>query len=315
MTFSLLMNYLKTLLLTSGVTVSVVTYAQRNSVYQQYIDTYKSAAIEQMHRYKIPASITLSQALLESGAGKSRLATEANNHFGIKVGSGWTGPYILANDDAPNEKFRKYSSVAQSYEDHSILLTQSKRYSSLFTLDPMDYKGWARGLKACGYATLATYAERLISVIETYDLHQYDEDKWGLTPKRNYTIDLTKVQTTKPASTKHRVVMVNGIQCVVAREGDTWSSIAKERKISLKKLLKYNEADAKVTLATGSNVFLAKKAKKAEAKYKGTWYKIKAGDSMYSISQQYGIQLKSLYKMNFKDGTYIPLEGDLLKLR
>lgn len=314
--FSLLMNYLRTLLLTSGITISVVTYAQKNSVYQQYIDTYKSAAIDQMRRYKIPASITLSQALLESGAGKSRLATQANNHFGIKVGGGWNGPYILANDDAPNEKFRKYDSVEQSYEDHSILLTQSKRYSSLFTLDPMDYKGWARGLKACGYATLATYAERLISVIETYDLHQYDEDKWGLTPKRNYTIDLTKVQTpAKPVVTKHRVVMVNGIQTIVAKDGDTWASIAKERNISLKKLMKFNEADSSVRLTAGTNVFLAKKAKKAEAKYKDTWYKIKAGDSMYSISQQYGVQLKYLYKMNFKDATYIPLEGDLLKVR
>jgi len=127
-------------------------------------------AIDQMQRYRIPASITLAQGLLESNAGRSTLAVVANNHFGIKTGGQWSGPYILRNDDAPNEQFRKYNSAADSYEDHSRFLSTRGRYSSLFFLQPTDYSGWASGLKAAGYATNPRYAEMLISVIERYDL-------------------------------------------------------------------------------------------------------------------------------------------------
>ena len=123
-------------------------FAQRtNQVYWAYIDQYKGIAIEQMQKYRIPASITLAQGLLESAAGRSSLVTKANNHFGIKVSGNWTGPYVLKNDDAPNEKFRKYRSARESYEDHSRFL-QGKRYQSLFRLKITDYRGWARGLKA-----------------------------------------------------------------------------------------------------------------------------------------------------------------------
>ena len=133
-------------------------------------------AIDQMLRYKIPASITLAQGLLESGAGTSTLARKANNHFGIKCGRAWKGPYVLQDDDERNEKFRKYRSVEESYEDHSRFLQQA-RYSSLFDLSPKDYKGWARGLKRCGYATNPRYASLLIDLIERYDLDQYDKYK------------------------------------------------------------------------------------------------------------------------------------------
>ena len=129
-----------------------------------------------MIRYKIPASITLAQGLLESGAGTSILARKANNHFGIKCGRAWKGPYILQDDDARNEKFRKYRSVEESYEDHSRFLQQA-RYSSLFDLSMKDYKGWARGLKRCGYATNPCYASLLIDLIERYDLDQFDKHK------------------------------------------------------------------------------------------------------------------------------------------
>ena len=142
--------------------------------YTAYIERYKSLAVQQMYKYGIPASITLSQGLLESGAGKSLLAAKANNHFGIKAGPSWTGPVMLKDDDAVGEKFRVYPNVLASYEDHSLFLSRGRRYASLFTLERDDYKGWAHGLKSAGYATNPRYAHLLIGLIERYGLHRYD---------------------------------------------------------------------------------------------------------------------------------------------
>lgn len=295
-------------MMTCAIGLSSIVFAQRNAAYQQYIDKYKDAAIEQMRQYRIPASITLAQALLESGAGTSFLAKHANNHFGIKVGMGWNGPYVTRDDDRRNERFRKYKNVGESYADHSQFLLQT-RYKKLFDLDPMDYKAWARGLKACGYATSPTYANRLITIIETYELDDYDEDRVGLRKRKKRT----EPEVAMPA--RHSVSMVNGIRCVTMRSGDTWDALAKELKISKKKLMKFNEVDEEYIPAVGTNIFLSKKAKKADAQYKDTWHKVKEGESMYTISQFYGIRLDALYKMNFKDDTYIPVMGDLLKVR
>ena len=304
------MRYLRFFLMALGFALSSITFAQRNTAYQQYVDKYKDAAIEQMHRYKIPASITLAQALLESGAGTSYLAKNANNHFGIKVGTGWSGPYVTRDDDHKNEHFRKYKNVEESYEDHSQFLLKD-RYKRLFDLNPLDYKAWARGLKACGYATSPTYAERLITIIETYELDDYDEDRIGLRKYKRKT--QPEVQYTAP--TKHPVRTVNGIQCITMREGDTWDAIAKETKIAKKKLLKFNEVDEDFLPPAGTNIFLNKKAKKADTQYKDYWHKVRAGESMYTICQFYGIRIDALYKMNFKDDSYIPVTGDLLKVR
>ena len=302
------MKSIRFIFLICSFAVSCLSYAQRNAVYQQYIDLYSDMAIDQMRRYKIPASITMAQAILESGAGRSYLATKANNHFGIKVSSGWNGGYVTRDDDRKNERFRKYKNVEESYEDHSKFLLKD-RYKRLFDLDPLDYKGWARGLKACGYATLPTYANRLIDIIETYELHELDEDRHGLKRKKK------KKEIEYVAPQKHIVMLVNGKQCVVARQGDTWESIAKELKVSKRKLLKYNEMMEDYALPAGMNVFLEKKAKKADAKYKDYWHKVKQGESMYGIAQYYGIRLENLYKMNFKDDSYLPIAGDLLKVR
>lgn len=303
------MNKIKCVLLACGLLLSCLSNAQKNAVYQQYIDQYSDMAVEQMRRYKIPASITMAQAILESGAGRSYLATKANNHFGIKVSSGWNGGYVKRDDDRKDEKFRKYKNVEDSYEDHSKFLLKD-RYKRLFDLDPLDYKGWARGLKACGYATLPTYANRLIDIIETYELHELDEDRHGLKRKKKKKTEVEYV-----APQKHAVMLVNGKQCVVARQGDTWESIAKELKVSKRKLLKYNETTDDYALPAGMNVFLEKKAKKADTKYKDYWHKVKSGESMYGIAQYYGIRLENLYKMNFKDDSYLPIAGDLLKVR
>ena len=140
-----------------------------------YIKKFAPAAVKNMRFYRIPASITLAQGVLESGYGEGTLAKKANNHFGIKCHKGWKGKSIRHDDDAKNECFRSYKNPLRSYRDHSLFLVGRDRYSSLFKLKRKDYKGWARGLKAAGYATDPKYAEKLISLIERFNLTRFDE--------------------------------------------------------------------------------------------------------------------------------------------
>lgn len=142
-----------------SMSLSVFSQIKWNQAYQQYVDQYKDIAIEQMQRYRIPASITLAQGLLESGAGRSELTRTSNNHFGIKCNNGWEGRRTYHDDDQRNDCFRVYDSAYDSYEDHSKFLAANQRYRSLFQLKTTDYKGWARGLKAAGYATNPVYAQ------------------------------------------------------------------------------------------------------------------------------------------------------------
>ena len=155
---------------------ALAQHVRWNADYQAYIDRYKDIAIEEMAVYHIPASITLAQGLLESGAGKSYLSTHGNNHFGIKS-HGWTGRTLRHDDDRKQESFRAYDSARESFQDHSKFLAGRERYQRLFSLSITDYKGWARGLKECGHATNPSYAQRLISIIETYKLYEYDRVK------------------------------------------------------------------------------------------------------------------------------------------
>ena len=275
-----------------------------NQRYQDYFDKYKDVAVEQMLKYHIPASITLAQGVLESGAGKSELATRANNHFGIKC-NGWTGRKSYHDDDEMNECFRAYDNVYESYRDHSVFLTTSKRYSSLFELKLTDYKGWARGLKACGYATSPTYANKLIEIIQLYKLYQYDTAK-----------DYDKFQMQQVKSGDNRQIYAfNKNYYLKARRGDTFRSIAQEVGISYRKLAKYNERDKNDVLEEGEIVWLKKKQNKAPKNYKGRLHYVKNGESMYSISQLYGIKLKKLYKLNDLPPTYQIRVGDALRLR
>ena len=213
-----------------------------NSQYQQYFDQYKDLAIQQMQRYRIPASITLAQGALESGAGRSELATKGNNHFGIKC-HGWTGKAVYHDDDAANECFRAYKNAYESYEDHSKFLTTSPRYRSLFLLKQTDYKGWAYGLKACGYATNPRYAVLLIEIIQLYKLHEYDEGK--------------SVSSGQTAS--YQIYEFNQNYYVLAKAGDTFRKIGEEMGVSYKKLAKYNEIDRDTRLEVGDFVWLQKK--------------------------------------------------------
>lgn len=289
--------------------VAACAQVRWNQTYQQYIDQYKDIAIEQMHRWKIPASITLAQGLFESGAGQSELARKGNNHFGIKC-HGWTGRKVYHDDDARNECFRAYPTAYESFEDHSRFLSTGQRYRSLFSLKQTDYKGWARGLKAAGYATNPQYADKLIEIIQLYKLYNYDTAK----SYDKFMTERAKDQRQGGAAL-HPITMYNKNYYLVARRGDTFKSIGAEVGISYRKLANYNEIDKNHQFTEGEIVWLKKKQTKAPREYKGYRYRVRSGESMYSIAQKYGIRLKNLYKMN-NMSPYDDLKvGDVLRLR
>ncbi|MDE6688775.1 MAG: glucosaminidase domain-containing protein [Prevotella sp.] len=292
-----------------GVTVSGWAQSRWNARYQQYIDQYKDCAIEQMLKWKVPASITLAQGLLESAAGQSRLATQGNNHFGIKC-HGWSGKTIYHDDDKSGECFRSYKSPFESYEDHSRFLVNGQRYQGLFKLNLTDYKGWARGLKAAGYATNPQYADRLIDIIQLYKLYEYDHaktyDKFIMEHARDTQVGNLPL---------HPIKMYNDNYYLNARRGDTFRSIGKEIGISYRKIARYNERGKNDTLEEGEVIWLKKKQKKAPREYKKYLHYVRPGESMYSIAQKYGIRLKSLYKLNHMSPDYTLRVGDALRLR
>lgn len=292
--------------------------------------------MEQQQKYKIPASITLAQGLLESGAGRSRLATEANNHFGIKTPGGWTGPYILVDDDRPKERFRKYRSVRDSYEDHSLFLLKP-RYKRLFTYRITDYKAWAYGLKACGYATSPVYAKSLIRIIETYSLHQFDTRKPGRYIQNDATdmynargekgilsrsylkrLSRNKIKEKKipPFFRTHAVYHCNNNYFIVVQENDDLATISQATGIEIEDILDYNDLTLDYTLTIGDILFLRKKGNKAAKEYAHKPHIVQPGQSMYDISQMYGVRLKKLYKLNGLSPREYEIEvGDTIWLR
>ena len=272
----------------------------RSKQYEEYIKKYRDLAVEEMKRYHIPASITLAQGLLESGAGQSELARKSNNHFGIKCGGDWRGKTVRHDDDARGECFRAYKHPKESYEDHSKFLVNRPRYASLFKLQITDYKGWARGLKKAGYATNPRYAEQLIGIIELYDLHRYDS-KDGL-------------KWMKENPNPHQPYIANDLLYIVVRPGDSWKSISKEFDISQKKLRKYNDLYKGYALQVGDILYLEKKNKRADKEH--IVHVLRAGESMHGISQKYGIRLKNLYKLNkMNPDDPAPKTGTILRLR
>jgi len=280
-----------------------VSAQKKLKVFVDYVDVYNVLAIKQMAKYKIPASITLAQGLLGSGGGLSELARSSNNHFGIKCHADWTGDRIYRRDDTPNDCFRVYPTVEDSYEDHSLFLTKYPRYAKLFTYDIKDYESWARCLQECGYATDKGYANKLITYIEDYDLYKYDNKS------------LPGVKSSSGNQRRIRPSYITyGLLYVEAETNDSFDKIAYDMGFKVKNLLKYNDVPgADFPLRKGDIVYLEKKKKKADASY--STYVVKVGDSMHHISQHYGIRLKNLYKINKKKSDYIPTEGDVLKLR
>ena len=278
---------------------------------EKYVMQYSVIAVEQMERHGIPASITLAQGLLESGAGKSKLATEANNHFGIKADSRWSGSTYSHLDNGNWHKFRVYKSAEKSYEDHSLFLVGNSRYSALFKLDRTDYKGWARGLKNAYYAEDREYDKKLIGIIERYGLHKYDNYTVADARKNRQKADNKEKRVT---DTPKEILMANGLPYVIANAGDTYETLSAQTGISKRRIRKYNELYKEYSFKEGDIVYLKSKNNKAVKGY--DFHTTKNGESLYSISQMYGIKLKAIYKMNPQYISYTTLKvGDVVRLR
>jgi LysM repeat protein len=278
---------------------------------EDYILAYKDMAIREMIRSGVPASITLAQGMLESDNGNSRLATKANNHFGIKCHSDWKGRRIYHDDDEKGECFRKYKSVEDSYIDHSDFLMYTSRYSSLFELESTDYKGWARGLKKAGYATSRQYAELLIRIIEENELHQYDIPENGSTKKlRN---DRNVKGSHDLISSGREIYERNRIDYIVVREGDSFESLRKELQLLPNELYKYNDLKKDAIPEPGEVLYLQPKRNKAE-RGKDV-HIIKEGETMEDISQMYGVKMDVLYEKNNLRSGEQPKAGTEILLR
>lgn len=305
-----------------------------------YIERYKDIAMEEMQKDKIPASITLAQGILESGNGQSKLAKQGNNHFGIKCHSDWKGKRMHQDDDAPNECFRVYDNAEDSYRDHSKFLKNGTRYKSLFDLSITDYKGWAKGLKKAGYATLPTYATVLINLIETYDLQQYDQmvvsgkfkkkspkavekPAKPVKPAKNKKIkgnaksyavpDLENRKAIEVTASHHYIKENFGVEFIVTKENDNLSSLAKELKMYEYQLIKYNNLGSKRTFSEGEILYIQPKRRRAPSGY--NVHVVKYGETLDDISNLYAVRLDRLYKMNGFDKTYLISVGEEIKLR
>ncbi|MEI6050487.1 MAG: glucosaminidase domain-containing protein [Bacteroidota bacterium] len=297
---------------------------------EDYINTYKDLAVSEMKRTGIPASITLAQGMIESDYGRSPLAREANNYFGIKCHDDWTGAVIRHNDDRRNECFRKYNKPEESFYDHSDFLKSGSRYSFLFDIDHTDYKGWARGLKKAGYATNSDYANMLIKNIEENNLWQFDREyKPATMPAQVKIIGTDTVAAGesyvagKPVAVLNdnnavsarvpRVMEINRIQYIIIKDGDTREKLEREFGLLRWELSKYNDLKDDFTLSPGQILYLQPKREKAEPGKE--YHNTLDSDTMYLISQRYGIKLKSLYEMNRMDEGAEPEAGKIICLR
>lgn len=307
-----------------------------DNVVINYIEKYKDIAMREMQMYKIPASITLAQGLLESGNGNSALAKRSNNHFGIKCHKNWNGKRTYHDDDAKGECFRVYDSPADSYRDHSLFLANGQRYAFLFDLKITDYKGWAKGLKKAGYATLPTYANVLIRLIENYNLTQYDQmvvkgkfkykenksHKEIKKERKNKKIDNSIVYTPfkiedaevvdKTADGRY-IRVNNGAKFIYAKEGDNIYNLSSLFGIYDYQLVKYNNLGKRTAFRDGEMVYIEPKKRKAMRRYK--YHTIQKGETLSHVSRLYAVKLKSLYKMNDMDENSVLHIGENIRLR
>lgn len=292
---------------------SVAVFSQTDSAHWNYIARYSQAAITEMYYSKIPASITMAQALHESRYGTSELAVKANNHFGIKCQSEWTGKTYTYKDDDSNTCFRLYDSVAESFRDHSNFLMSRPRYAFLFLLDPTDYAAWAHGLKKAGYATNPNYAYILIKFIEDYNLFQLDAMPQAMEPMNSISDNAIPNNVRKAVPPEPKVYRRNRIKFLVTVEGDNIKNLTYNLDMLKWEIRKYNEIPKNRDVRPGQVIYLQPKRIKAEGGY--SFHEAEKGESMYSISQVYGIKLKWLYKRNhMKPGTQ-PKAGQQIWLR
>lgn len=307
-------------------------YAQRMTV-EEYVATYKDAAIAQMKRLGVPASIILAQGILETENGNSDLVRKSNNHFGIKCKSTWTGMSVTHTDDAPNECFRKYNTAEESYRDHSDYLFNTPRYASLFQLSATDYKGWAYGLKRAGYATNPRYPQILIGNIEKYNLQQYNsldgaERIVGNPVASNITSSvITKsppsevvVETPKENNVFKKIFsgrknrdnqFFNRLKAVMVFKGTSLLAIATENEIPLVKLLEFNDLKEDGLLKEDQWIYLEKKHKEGNR----DTYTALQNESLYGISQNNAVQLTLLAQYNQMSEQSKVKAGTIIKLR
>ena len=284
-------------LLATSICLSVFGFSQAGEIVKQiskkeYVEQWRTTAVQQLIQYKIPASITLAQGILESGSGNSDLAVKGKNHFGIKCAD-WTGETMRLDDDQKDECFRVYVSAEESYVDHSEFLKNKARYKNLFTLDKDDYKAWAKGLKEAGYATNPKYADLLIEIIE--DLKLYDLDETGK-PNNEKVPDLVAAKSAELNVVKHTVLLhENKVKYVIARKGDTFYRIAKEFGMGLWELYKYNDfGPKKDVLVEGDIVYIQPKRKRSRKES----IKLSHAMSLRELSQDLALKLGSLQKLN-----------------
>ncbi|MBL7707106.1 MAG: glucosaminidase domain-containing protein [Taibaiella sp.] len=303
-----------------------LAFAQPASSVNAYIAKYKDLAIAEQKRTGVPAAIKLAQGIHESGCGESELSLNARNHFGIKCKTSWTGQTYTYTDDAKNECFRKYDNDKNSYIDHSDFLRNNARYAALFTLDVSDYKGWAYGLKKCGYATNPKYAQKIVDLIEKYELNQYSllEERGGFGDEEGADALLASatpvaLPESKPAMasvaqseerTYYMPSVKNGKKGFYARKGDLLLNAAYQNNIRYAKLLDLNDL-ADEPLPADMFIYLEKKNKEGKA----DTYEIGAGESLHSVAQEQGIRMKELRQYNHLKGTEEPEAGTVLYLK
>jgi hypothetical protein len=282
----------------------------------EYIRKYQLLAISEMSRSGIPASIKMAQACLESSDGNSIMARESNNHFGIKCKGNWNGAHSFYDDDERNECFRKYTSVEDSYIDHTNFLMSTPRYTPLFQLSSTDYVAWAKGLKKAGYATDPSYDRKVIDIIEEFQLWQLDRkitfEEIAQLDRQRMGTAFNKSILINPYSSR-KITFHNGIKMAIVREGDTFEILAQEFGLKDWELRKFNDFPEGYHLMPGEIIYLHAKKGQTHGMYK--LHVVKEGESMHYISQLYGIRLRALYRLNhIKYGEPVRV-GQVLKLQ
>jgi LysM repeat protein len=307
---------------------SLPVLAQKPAQIQDYIASFRQLAIAEQMRTGIPASITMAQAIHESGAGQGDLALKSNNHFGIKCKSDWTGDVVYHDDDAAGECFRSYSSVEDSYRDHSDFLKAGKRYAFLFSLDPKDYSAWASGLKQAGYATNPKYPQIITRLIEENNLEELTETALQQNGNGNIWLASNKTSVTTTAKeeidqpvreepakrkepSKQAIFYINHCKAVFVPAGTSLRDFASKYKVEFSDLLDYNDLKKVEKLASNQVLFIQHKRKKGSEKT----HEVQKGETTWIISQQEGIRLENLLAFNkMKPGTSLK-QGQILKLR
>ena len=305
--------------------------AQTQYTREEYIEKYKSIAIAHMEYYGIPASISMAQGILESNSGNSHLSRTSNNHFGIKCKKDWTGEKVYHDDDEKGECFRKYPSVEASYRDHAEFLDKSPRYDSLFVYSSSDYRSWARGLKAAGYATAPDYAERLVRIIEENKLYLLDKENGSALYAESQATPVPSVESeivplgredginpnafrvTINAHRGYNVYKTNNVYYILAKEGDRYEHIASLFAVSAKSLRHFNDVAAGTQPEKGDMIFIERKRKAWEGNV--LHHTVRHDETLYQIAQAYGIRLRSLARINRLKPSATLNNGQILKVR